>query len=234
MPKPIYGDPVLFGHPDVVGYAGPVLRVETIPKREADALVRQNHYSGSVVWSSSLHLGCFVGDDLIGALQFGVAMNPASGAKVVAGTEPDQWLELNRMWLSDVRPEHAASRAVSLALRTVKRVRPRIGWVQTFADERCGKMGSIYQACSFDYLGCHDTNFWLLDGEWYHQSMLGRPEYDGRGWWCGPKISHLNNNRDRAERHTFTQYRYFKALHGWAAKNLLLERLPYPKPDRIG
>jgi hypothetical protein len=205
------------------------VRVEAIPKREADAIIRAGHYSGSVVWSSCLHLGVYAGARLIGALQFGPGMNPASGSKVVRDTPKGGWLELNRMWLDDDKPPNTATQAISQALALIRRTRPHVQWVQSFADERCGKRGGVYQAASFLYLGSHTTTFYLLDGEWFHKSLLGRAPVDKRGWGSGPKAARFAAGRDRAVPHVFEQYRYLKPLRRDVVRRLTMPVQPYPK-----
>src|SRR5690349_10060923 len=119
-------DRPLIGKAEAFGFGTDLLSVRIITKARADGLIKANHYSRAVVWSSSVHLGVYSAIDLIGAMQFGPAMNPASGAKVVRGTEPDQWLELNRMWLADDKPANTASRAIRYALTLIRRRRPRV------------------------------------------------------------------------------------------------------------
>lgn len=225
----LYGPPTLFGSPEVVGAQSGNVRVEIVPKDYADTIIRAGHYSGSVSWSSNLHFGVYVNESVIGAMQFGPAMNPASGARVVEGSTPDTWLELNRLWLMDDKPKNTTSRAISCALRIVRHRKPAVEWVQSFADERCGKLGGVYQACSFLYCGEHTATFYELDGEWFHKSMLSRPSVDKRGWRSGPKVAWFKQNQDRAVAHTFRQFRYVKFLRPAARKRLLLPVLPYPK-----
>ena len=226
----IEGPNPLIGKADAIGFGGPDLRVEMIDKERADEIIRRNHYSGSAVWSSSFHFGVFQSDALIGVLQFGPAMNPASGAKIVAGTKTDQWLELNRMWLSDDKPDNAASQAIAFAVRVVRRRRPTVAWIQSFADERCGKLGAVYQAAGFLYCGSHLSTFYRAGGEWFHKSLLGRAAVDSRGWGSGPKAARFRELRDEAEAFTYRQFRYIKILRPWARRALLLPILPYPKP----
>ena len=228
---------MVWGHPDLLGErrAEAVewpdgLRVCAIDKAIADRLIREGHYSRSVVWSSSVHVGVYFGGAIIGALQFGPAMNPKSGDKVVAGTTVETFLELNRMWLADEKPTYCASRAISGALRLIRHWRPRVEWVQSFADERCGKFGAVYQACSFLYCGSHESLFYEIDGQWFHKSLLNRPEYDKRGWWQGPKAAWFNANKHRATTHKFRQFRYLHFINARAKRRLLLTPQPYPKP----
>ena len=222
--------PDLFGYRRVVACGDASIEVAPIAKSCADALICAHHYSGSVAWASSLHLGVYCHGRLSGALQFGPAMNPASGSAIVSGTAPDEWLELNRMWLTDEKPANAGTRAIAYALRLIRHLRPRVRWVQTFADSRCGKHGAIYQAASFVYCGSHSTTFYELDGQWFHQSLAGRRPVDKRGWGSGPKARYFNKHRERAVAHTFEQYRYIRFLHGSWRSRLLLPVYPYPKP----
>lgn len=226
----VYGHPRLFGEAEVIGARSGPISVMLLDKPLADSIIREGHYSHSVVWSSNLHLGVFVDECLIGAMQFGPAMNPASGARVVAGSTVSSWLELNRLWLDDDKPANTTSRAVSLALKIIRHRKPSVEWVQSFADERCGKLGGVYQACSFLYCGEHTATFYELDGEWFHKSMLSRPSMDKRGWRSGPKVAYFKQNQDRAVAHTFRQFRYVKFLRSSVRKRLLLDVLPYPKP----
>jgi hypothetical protein len=226
----LFGDPPLFGQPEAVGAESSEIAVRLIDKQLADRIVVDGHYSGTSVWSSSFHFGVYAHDNLIGAMQFGPGMNPASGGKVVAGSTPESWLELNRLWLQDDKPSNTASRAISGAIRVIRHRRPSVEWVQSFADERCGKNGAVYQACSFVYCGEHDSEFFEIEGVWVHKSMLVRPALDKRGWRSGPKVAWAKQRRDRAVPHTFRQFRYLKFLEPRAQSRLLLPVLPYPKP----
>lgn len=106
---------------------------------------------------------------MVGVMQLGYALNPNSGAKVVAGTGDREYMKLNRLWLHDDMPKNSESRAISYALKTIKLLYPQVQWVQSFADERCGRCGVVYQASNFEYIGSHYSRFYELDGEWYHE-----------------------------------------------------------------
>lgn len=222
----------LFGRDMILATGRGDVWTNVIEKNTADDFIRANHYSRSVVWSSNIHLGVFVQKGrsihLVMVLQFGPAMNPGSGSSVVQGTTKEQWLELNRMARVEEAPDNLGTTALSQAFRLVSSIRPKVQWIQTFADERCGH-GGIYQAASLVYVGKHLSKFYFLDGEWFHKSMVGRSLVDKRGWGCGPKIRRFLENADRATVHEFWQYRYIKFLNNRARKRLLLQELPYPK-----
>jgi hypothetical protein len=219
------GQLTLMGHAGVVAFGTAAFRVACIPRDKANDLIIRGHYSGKVFPLSEEHHGVFIEGALVGVLQWGPGMNPGSGAGIVAGTENGTWLELNRMWLDDAAPHGIATRAIAYSLRLIRRRRPEVAWVQSFADERCGKIGLVYRAANFTYLGEHTSIFWELDGEWYHNiaATVGPAELRKR-----KGAAKLQANMDRAIRHEFRQFRYFYALKRSATRNLLLTPQPYP------
>ena len=158
----------LFGKPEIIGYSNGNLEVREIERERADAIIIKNHYSHKVYNASYIHLGVFIDNNLVGVLQYGSAMNPASGNSVVEGTQIENFLELNRMWIDDSAGNTSESQAISCSIRYIKHRYPKVKWIQSFADERCGCYGIVYQACSFAYYGEHTNIFWELDGVYYH------------------------------------------------------------------
>lgn len=215
------------GDQALAGFGCRAFYVALIPRAEANRIIVANHYSRRIVANSYVHLGCWVDGVMRGVLQFGYALNPVAGAqKIVAGTEVDQYLELNRMWFDDVAPRNSESRALSYAFKFIKRACPRVAWVQSFADERCGGWGVVYQAANFLYLGHHKTSFYELDGETYHEMLLttGR-KGGGRG-------QYLRDNLGRATRRSLLQFRYIYLIkQGWLSRFKKLP-LPFPKPGQ--
>ena len=53
------------------------------------------------------------------------------------------------MWLSDDAPRNSESRAISYAVKYIRKACPSVVWIQSFADERCGGLGVVYQAANF-------------------------------------------------------------------------------------
>lgn len=218
----------LFGAAEVRGFGTDGLRVELIDPDLANSLIRQNHYSRRVA-TSTVHLGVIADGKVLGVLQYGWPMNPHSGANVVAGTEPGQFIELNRMWLHDDLPRNTASTVLSYSLKFLRRHDRNVRWVQSFADERCqGRLGVVYQAANFIYCGEHTATFWELDGEWFHNSLMTRDPDVGRS--KSKRAGHLQRNRGRAIGHDLRQFRYLYFLAPSDRKRLVLPVRPYPKP----
>lgn len=191
------------------------------------AVIIEHHYSHRVVNNSYLHLGVYREGAFVGVLQWGYALNPARAGKVVANTTQGQYLELNRMWLSDDAPRNSESRAISYSLKYIRRACPSVAWVQSYADERCQGLGVVYQACSFLYLGFHESPFYELDGEVCHKLLLTAHKLTSR------RGAYLAENIDRAKQITLRQYRYVRFLKTDWIKRLRMPILPYPKrqPD---
>ena len=127
--------------------------IKAIGAKDANNAIKKLHYSGTVVPNSQLHLGVFIENKLEGVMQFGSSMRKDLIMPLVSGTKWSEFIELNRMAFSDKLPRNSESRALSIALRMIKKHSPFIKWVVTFADAtQCGD-GTIYRACGFVLTG---------------------------------------------------------------------------------
>lgn len=221
---------VFWGKPEIIGYSNGCLYVQEINRKIANKIIIKNHYSHKVYNATYIHLGVYNNDDrLIGVLQYGYAMNPASAGSVVEGTQLDQYLELNRMWLDDSAGRNSESMAISCSISYIRNKFPKIKWIQSFADERCGCFGIVYQACSFDYYGEHTNIFWYLDGVAYHNIGMTLSKDSERYKRNQGGAQYLQENKDRAEKMVLRQFRYIKFLDKSWKKKCLLKQMPYPK-----
>lgn len=218
------GQSTMFGSQDVVGFGAPDFSVSEIDRNLANSIIEENHYSRRSVASSRIHLGVSIDKKLVGILQFGVAMNPQSMGSIMDGCGLYEYLELNRMWLHDDAPRNSESRAISYAVKYIRRKEPKIKFIQSFADERCGLSGTVYQAANFLYCGSHIGKFWELDGEFYHDSIMTDSKKAET-----PRGRHLRANVSSATRHQLKQYRYIYLMQPRFRSRLLLKVFPYPK-----
>lgn len=216
----------LFGHPQPVSFGFPDWRVEIIDVHVAREIIKKNHYSHTFINNSTDHHGLFVDGELMGVLDWGPGLNPASGGGVVAGTESHQWRELSRMWMDDRLGRNTESRAISYSIKLLRKSWPHLGWLQSFADERCGCLGVVYQASNFWFLGSYESTFYELDGEVFHKiaATVRGEELAKRA-----NAQRLQARINEARQFKLKQFRYFLPLKKWAIKNLLLKREPYPK-----
>ncbi len=138
-----------------------------IPRADADALIKRVHYSGKVVNNSQVHIGVFYGGRLEGAMQFGPSLDKRKLQGLVRDTPWNGFIELNRMAFSEALPRNSESRALSIALRMLRKHAPHLQWVVTFADgAQCGD-GTIYRAAGFVLTSIKRNNqIWAApDGE---------------------------------------------------------------------
>lgn len=222
----IYNDQMsMFGSREIIGFGNDEFQIKEIDRDLANTTIKKNHYSKKVYNATYIHLGVFINDDFVGVLQYGYAMNPASCGSVVKGTQMDQYLELNRMWLNDSAPRNSESMALSYSFKYIRGKFPKIKWIQSFADERCGGFGIVYQAASFSFYGEHTSSFWELDGETFHNSIKTSEKAGPRGY----KLLNDPENADRIQHHTLRQFRYIKFLDQRWKKRCLLTEKPYLK-----
>lgn len=213
----------LFGQPEIVGFGSDSFYVKEIGRNVANDIIIKNHYSHKFYNATYIHLGVYINNELLGILQYGYAMNPASGGSVVEGTQLNNYLELNRMWLDDKAERNSESKALSYSIRYIKGKYRTIKWIQSFADERCNCYGVVYQACSFNYYGEHDSVFWTLNGEVFHNSLMTR----------NPNLSKaaatIQKGKEEATKESLRQFRYIYFIDQRWKKKCLLKEKPYPK-----
>lgn len=125
------------------------LKVKPISAADAKLVCIRHHYSRKVVPNSQLHFGVFLGRHCEGVMSFGPSMNHRAMCNTVPGSKMNEFMELNRMAFSEKLPKNSESRAISIAMKIIKRNLPAIKWVVSFADAtQCGD-GTIYRAAGF-------------------------------------------------------------------------------------
>ena len=226
----IYSDQIpMFGHKDILGYGTSKFYIKEIDRKLANKIIIKNHYSKKVYNGTYINLGLFINEELLGVLQYGYAMNPASSSSVVKGTKLNQYLELNRMWLDDKAERNSESKAISYSIKYINNKYKTIKWIQSFADERCGGLGIVYQACSFLYYGEHTSSFWELENVMYHNTSMTVSKSSDRYKNNVGGCQYLQMNKDKALKHELRQFRYIKFLDkSWIDKCNHKQKL-YPK-----
>jgi len=220
----VYSDQVpMFGHKDIIGYGTDDFCVKEIERDLAYDIIIKNHYSkkGDSIAHNRVNLGVFIEDELLGVLQYGYAMNPASCGSIVKGTKTSEYLELNRMWLDDKAKRNSESKAISYSIKYIKGKLKTIKWIQSFADERCGGLGIVYQAANFNYYGLHLSTFWEIDGEVYHNSIVTNGKRKAK--------AKLESKLKDAKKMELRQFRYIYFINKKEIKNCLLEQQKYLK-----
>jgi hypothetical protein len=226
----LYSDQIpMFGHKDIIGYGTSEFYVKEIDRKDANKIIIKNHYSKKVYNGTYVNLGVFINGLLKGVLQYGYAMNPASGGSVVEGTELNQYLELNRMWIADNVGEYPESKAISYSIKYIKGKLKTIKWIQSFADERCGGLGIVYQACSFNFYGEHTSSFWELGDTVYHNTSMTVAKKSQRYINNVGGCKFLQINKEDAIKHELRQFRYIKFLDKSWVNKCTKKQQPYLK-----
>lgn len=197
--------------------------VKPIEATTANNFVKKNHYSGKVVPNSQIHLGVFYFGKLEGVMQFGPSLAKKNTIGLVRDTAWNGFIELNRMAFSDVLPKNSESRAISVALRMIKKFAPTIEWVISFADgTQCGD-GTIYRASGF-YLTDIKVNTGLR-----RNPETGEALHTITAYHQGIKKEH-----SKWEAIPGYQLRYIYFLNPQAKERLTVPILPFSKIDEMG
>lgn len=200
--------------------------VKPIKASAANDLVKRIHYSGTHTQNSQLHLGVFLDGKLEGAMQFGPPIDRRKVLPIVEGTEWHNMIELNRMAFSDQLPRNSESRAISVAMKMIKKSYPNIEWVLSFSDGcQCGD-GTIYRASGFVLTGIkRNTTMMLMpDGTIKADKTLNDHPTKKSGWW----------KKNGAKPIEGWQLRYIYFINPASRARLTVPILPFSKIDEMG
>jgi len=215
----------ILGKRDIIGFGSNNFYVKEIDKNLSKKIMIENHYSKKVCNDATthIHLGCFINNELLGVLQFGYAMNPQSMDKIVEGTKLNEYKELNRMWFDDKAEKNTESKALSYSIKYIKNKYKVVKWIQTFADERCGCFGIVYQAANFKYYGEHNNIMWQFKNEIYHNSIITNNKRNMK-----KKLESMDFHTS-AIKIELRQFRYIYFIDKKCISKCLLIEKPYPK-----
>ena len=213
------------------------LIVRGIPATDARDFVRKHHYSGKVDTRLQVHLGVFYEDRLEGVMQFGPSIDKAKSQPLVTNTSWNGFIELHRLAFTDRLPKNSESRAISVALKMLKKNAPHIEWVLSYADgTQCGD-GTIYRASGFDLIKITpNKSMWRLpDGnvvakivfEPGFQPNAGKNSIKGRYGKTGSETSNSFLKRIGAECLPGFQLKYIYFLNPAAKDRLTVPILPF-------
>lgn len=162
--------------------------LKVIPSQIATPFVKAHHYSGKVVNNSKVHFGAFLDGKLHGVISYGTSMDKNKIIGLVADTEWNEFIELNRMAFDEYLPRNSESFCIAKSIRLIKKHAPQVKWIISFADVcKCGD-GTIYRAANFVLTGIRrNTDIILLpNGQTIHKVALAttanipRPELGGK------------------------------------------------------
>ena len=206
------------------------IRLCPISAQDARTFVKRHHYSGKTTSNSQLHLGIFLDGGMVGAMQFGPSLDKRKLIGLVAGTQWNGFIELNRLALVDDTPRNTESRALAIAMQIFRRRYSHIQWVVSFADAtQCGD-GAIYRASGFILTGIKKNTTLLLmpDGSIMADKTLNDTKYKLKGQSAGYW------KRRGAKCLPGFQLRYIYFLDPTARERLTVPEIPFGKIAEVG
>lgn len=206
--------------------------IDLINSSKANKFTCRWHYSGVGFKKAKINQGIFRKEDdlLVGVLQWGISAqeNIRLDRYVNKPITKDEYLELNRFCMADSEGKNSESQAISLGIKWIKRYRPEIRLLVSYAGRKEGNYGYIYQATNWNYLGYFVSDgFWIVDGQEKHQITLWNNYRRHADQSLGFKKGVCQLYHDVKQTWT-KQFIYIKVLDDALTSKPIL---PYPKPS---
>ena len=221
------------------------IEIQMLPSTRANDFIRKNHYSGKIVNNSKLHFGIFYKNKLEGVLQYGNSLDKSKIIHLVKNTKWNNFLELNRMALTDNLPKNAESRSIAITCKLIKKYAPDVDWIVSFADgTQCGD-GTIYRASGFLLTGIKKNHNLakLKNGDVIHKMTLESNPTKKYEFLNNKSYYEITNGKNKwlyfcekinAEILTGFQLRYIKFLKPELQKNLTVDVIPFDEIKKQG
>lgn len=148
--------------------------IKEISKKECGEFVQKYHYSPVFPRITKVWLGCFVKEELVGAITLGWGTQPKQTIKkMFPEMETNDYLEIGKMCMSEKMQKNSESQMLKSLVKWVKKNRPNVSMLYTMADGIMGKVGYVYQASNFLYGGLYWTDVYITkDGEKVHPRSM--------------------------------------------------------------
>lgn len=137
--------------------------------------IHKHHYSHGSHNRPSPCFGLYDKEELIGAMMFATPCSENVRASVFGIEYKDHVTELHRLHILDVTPKNTESWFIARCFKELKKVKPKIWSVLSFADSTEGHNGTIYKATNAYRLGSTGrAKFWIdQDGRLRHPRQNG-------------------------------------------------------------
>jgi hypothetical protein len=139
--------------------------VEQVPKQLAIEYIRKYHYSNILPRLTKYWLGFYENNDLIGVVTLGWGTQPLQTIKKIFNKndyKTNDYLEIGKMCFkpSNNQDKSTGSKIIK-ELKTWIKNNTDVQFLYTLADGIMGKVGYVYQASSFYYIGSFKTSVYL-------------------------------------------------------------------------
>ena len=191
-----------------------------------DDLIAKYHYSKKVTQNRWKSFAIYYKNELSGGMQIGYGIRPEMKEHIIKGATSETVKEFDRMWLSDNMPKNSESKCIGYLLRYLKKNYPVLKVLISYADGLRNKIGTIYQATNFVYIGAIKGEFYYIPSkdDWVHPvSMYHRH---------GTRAINTLKNIYPDIQHVFgLQHRYVYFLDPEWQNRLNIPIKPYPKSE---
>tara|TARA_R100000655_G_scaffold31752_1_gene63499 strand:+ start:1004 stop:1678 length:675 start_codon:yes stop_codon:yes gene_type:complete len=133
------------------------------------------HYSKCMPIGKLVKIGVYENSKFIGVVIFGRGACGHLGSFI--NLKQTEVCELNRIAL--YKHETPVSKIVSIALKILKKLNPKMKLVVSYSDANQGHHGGIYQAGNWIYVGQGgNPTFYMINGKLTHPRNLGLTAFD--------------------------------------------------------
>ena len=225
------------------------LSIREINKKTAKKMIVENHYSH--LWTKcSVALGIFyetgnehaffdeAEEKLIGVCVFGDPVGRSSGESISPLIDRAEVFELTRLFIFDGYGNNIESWFISQSMNWLRKNRPHIRALVSYADPKEGHPGTIYQATNWIYQGIIGNTTWSFkfneNDRWKH----GRTIFPYYGTNDIEKIQRQVKEpfwiRKEPRKHRYIYLLTSKKYRKKIMKNLKYPILDYPKSRDFG
>jgi protein-arginine kinase activator protein McsA len=211
------------------------LIVKPINRDSAKKIVILNHYMKTFPSGSYLHFGIFdkTNNKIAGIAVFGYSSSTDSKVKkLVNDLQKNEYIEMQRLWISDDFGHNAESYVLSLIIQTLKQ-KTKVKIIFTHAGGCKNDCGIVYQASSWLYFGKEICNDFYLTKTGEYKNIIAALRF-GRISAKGRKPNEIGKELfgDGDIVKSF-RYKYIYPIHKGIRRRLEKKSLPYPKDSAI-
>jgi len=226
------------------------LSIRSITKNIAKKMVIKYHYSKR--WTKcTVALGLFyrtgkehaffdeMEEKMVGVIIYSDPIGRLTGQSISDKIDRTEVFELTRLFIHDGYGSNIESWFISQSFNWLRKHRPEIKALISYASPVEGHSGTIYQATNWIYQGNNNrwNDGWIFrleeDGEWLHPRTIFATYGSNKVDTLKKRITHTFWIRKELQKHRYVYILAGKRDKKKILKNLKHETLPYPKSRDI-
>lgn len=216
-------------------------KVKIISKQIALDMVKKYHYSNTLPKINKVFLGFYLDNEIVGMISLGYGTRPLHTIKAMFPTlEVENYLEIGRMCMTEEMPKNSESQMISKTVKWIRNNMKEVKILFTWADGFRGKVGYVYQACSFNYVGFITTDAYMIGGVMVHprkiKKLLVEDYSKEKRITVRPTLEQME--QFGIKHYKGKQFKYFKFVcdskeSKKIMNNSLVSFIKYPKEDSL-